>query len=182
MRTILMFIHIMASMGLISLVLLQHGRGADAGAAFGSGASQTLFGARGSSNFLTRTTAILAAIFFTTSLLLAYVTGQMHQRQSVTEKLSMPSVPVSQIPGPQDLPTVPSAPAEKVADSVPSSPPTTANETTPAAPAPVTSPSNPDAPNVVIPNPPAESSPNKAEDLPMIQDSNPSSAGEKIRE
>lgn len=95
-----MFVHILVSAGLIGLVLLQHGRGADAGAAFGSGASQTLFGARGSSSFLSRATAVLAAAFFFTSLGLAYLSGQQHQRHSVTEIVTpatsdLPPLPVS---------------------------------------------------------------------------------------
>ncbi len=101
MRTILMFVHILVSVGLIGLVLLQHGRGADAGAAFGSGASQTLFGARGSTSFLSRATAILAAVFFVTSLGLAYLTGQQHQRHSVTEIVA---------PATSDLPPLPMVP------------------------------------------------------------------------
>ena len=63
----------MAALAIIGLVLLQHGKGADMGAAFGSGSSGSLFGATGSANFLSRTTAVLAAIFFATSLGLAYL-------------------------------------------------------------------------------------------------------------
>jgi preprotein translocase subunit SecG len=70
---LLLTVHIMAAMGIIGLVLLQHGKGADMGAAFGSGASGSLFGASGSANFLSRTTAVLAAVFFVTSLSLTYV-------------------------------------------------------------------------------------------------------------
>ena len=63
--------HTLIALGIVTLVLLQHGRGADAGAAFGSGASGTVFGAQGSGSFLTRTTGVLAALFFATSLGLA---------------------------------------------------------------------------------------------------------------
>ena len=63
--------HTLIALGIVTLVLLQHGRGADAGAAFGSGASGTVFGAQGSASFLTRTTGVLAALFFATSLGLA---------------------------------------------------------------------------------------------------------------
>lgn len=66
-------VHILAGLGIIGLVLLQHGKGADMGAAFGSGASGSLFGASGSANFLSRTTAVLAAVFFATSLTLSYL-------------------------------------------------------------------------------------------------------------
>jgi preprotein translocase subunit SecG len=72
METVLIVVHLLLSLGLIGLVLIQHGKGADAGAAFGSGASATVFGARGSGSFLSRTTGILATLFFVTSLALAY--------------------------------------------------------------------------------------------------------------
>jgi preprotein translocase subunit SecG len=65
-------VHIMAALGVIGLVLMQHGKGADMGAAFGSGASGSLFGASGSANFLSRSTAVLATVFFATSLALGY--------------------------------------------------------------------------------------------------------------
>ena len=64
MKELILVIHVLAAVGLIALVLVQQSKGADIGAAFGSGASQTLFGARGSANFLTRLTALLATIFF----------------------------------------------------------------------------------------------------------------------
>ena len=69
----ILVVHVMVALAIIGLVLLQHGKGADMGAAFGSGSSGSLFGATGSANFLSRTTAVLAAIFFATSLALAYV-------------------------------------------------------------------------------------------------------------
>lgn len=71
--SIILTVHVLAALGVIGLVLMQHGKGADMGAAFGSGASGSLFGASGSANFLSRTTAVLAAVFFVTSLMLAYV-------------------------------------------------------------------------------------------------------------
>lgn len=70
--TITLTVHILVGLAVIGLVLLQHGKGADMGAAFGSGASGSLFGATGSANFLSRSTAVLAAVFFLTSLALAY--------------------------------------------------------------------------------------------------------------
>ena len=71
--SLLLTVHILVALAIIGLVLMQHGKGADMGAAFGSGASGSLFGATGSANFLSRTTAVLAAVFFVTSLSLAYV-------------------------------------------------------------------------------------------------------------
>jgi preprotein translocase subunit SecG len=72
-HSILLVAHVVISATIIGLVLLQRGKGADAGAAFGSGASGTVFGAKGSANFLSRSTAVLATLFFVTSLSLAYL-------------------------------------------------------------------------------------------------------------
>jgi len=65
--------HVVIALGIIGLVLLQHGKGADMGSGFGGGASSSLFGATGSANFLSRTTAVLATVFFLSSLGLAYL-------------------------------------------------------------------------------------------------------------
>ena len=72
-HTILLVLQVIVAIGLIGLILIQHGKGADAGAAFGSGASSTVFGSQGSSNFLTKMTAILAFVFLANSLGLAYL-------------------------------------------------------------------------------------------------------------
>jgi preprotein translocase subunit SecG len=72
-KTLIIVVQLLSALGIIGLVLLQHGKGADMGAAFGSGASGSLFGATGSANFLSRTTAILAAIFFVSTLTLTYL-------------------------------------------------------------------------------------------------------------
>ena len=76
METLVVIVHVIAAIAIIALVLLQQGKGADAGAAFGSGASQTVFGSAGSGNFLTRSTTIAAVIFFVTSLTLAIFARQ----------------------------------------------------------------------------------------------------------
>ena len=102
---ILAVVHIFICIGLIGLVLIQHGRGADAGAAFGSGASATVFGSRGSASFLTRTTAILATLFFITSLSLTYFNAHPAQQQGVMDKVK-----------PEAIQTVPAAPAPNLAD------------------------------------------------------------------
>ena len=73
---VLLSVHVFIALMLIGLVLFQRGKGADAGTGFGAGASATVFGSRGSSNFLSHTTAVLATIFFATSLGLAYLAGQ----------------------------------------------------------------------------------------------------------
>ena len=72
-QTILLVLQVLVSISLICLILIQHGKGADAGAAFGSGSSSTVFGSQGSSNFLSKTTAVLALIFLANSLTLAYI-------------------------------------------------------------------------------------------------------------
>ena len=69
---VILTVQILTALGMIGLILIQHGKGADMGAAFGSGSSGSLFGASGSANFLSRTTAVLATIFFVSTLALAY--------------------------------------------------------------------------------------------------------------
>ncbi|HZV62631.1 MAG TPA: preprotein translocase subunit SecG [Methylophilaceae bacterium] len=99
METIVMALHVLASIGVIGLVLLQHGKGADMGAAFGSGASGSLFGVSGSSNFLSRATAILVAIFFVTSLALAYLSGNRGEGASVIKNAVQTTAPASKSQG-----------------------------------------------------------------------------------
>jgi preprotein translocase subunit SecG len=101
---LILIVHVLVALGIIGLVLLQHGKGADMGAAFGSGASGSLFGATGSANFLSRTTAVLAAVFFLTSLGLAYVATHRTKpsggvMDAVKEQpASAPSIPVPSEP------------------------------------------------------------------------------------
>ena len=95
----ILVVHVLAALAIVGLVLLQHGKGADMGAAFGSGSSGSLFGATGSANFLSRTTAVLAAIFFATSLGLAYVATHRPKASggimdAVKEPAPAPSAPV----------------------------------------------------------------------------------------
>jgi len=80
--SILLTVHIVVGITVIGLVLLQHGKGADMGAAFGGGSSGSLFGASGSANFLSRTTAALATVFFITSLSLSYLAGAKPREQA----------------------------------------------------------------------------------------------------
>jgi preprotein translocase subunit SecG len=111
MQAFLLGLHVVLSALLIVLILLQHGRGADAGAAFGSGASATVFGARGSGSFLTKFTAILAIMFFANSLGLAYLSARQPKSDSlmdsvVTQSAEQPAVaPATDEPAqPADLP------------------------------------------------------------------------------
>lgn len=86
-NAILLILQVLFSVSLITLVLLQHGKGADAGAAFGSGASATVFGAKGSGNFLTKSTAIIATLFFATSLTLAYMASHRDGPTSIVDSV-----------------------------------------------------------------------------------------------
>lgn len=88
MENLVTVIHVLAAAGVIGLVLLQHGKGADMGAAFGSGTSGSLFGVSGASNFMSRATAICVAVFFTTSLTLAYMSGHRAERVSVVKTIA----------------------------------------------------------------------------------------------
>ncbi len=101
---IILAVFVLISVALVGLILLQQGKGADAGAAFGSGASGTVFGSRGSASFLTRTTGILAALFFVLSLSLAFLSNQQTKPTSVVEQqlqqqeAASQDVPASDIP------------------------------------------------------------------------------------
>lgn len=90
MQSLALVIHVVLAVGVIGLVLIQHGKGADAGAAFGSGASATVFGAKGSASFLTRATTILAALFFVTSIFLFYLAA--HREGSVRSVTDIPGL------------------------------------------------------------------------------------------
>lgn len=124
--TILLAVQILAALGMIGLILMQHGKGADAGAAFGGGAgSASLFGASGGANFLSRTTAVLAGIFLASTLGLAYF-GNLRQAPSTGSVLEgaavvVPQPAAQQIPGSADTPAtvVPAMPAGTGAAQIP---------------------------------------------------------------
>jgi preprotein translocase subunit SecG len=109
MEFIVWVLHLLVAAALVGLVLLQHGKGADMGAAFGSGSSGSLFGASGSANFLSRTTAILATVFFITSLGLAYFSGTKHK---VEQPLHVPAAPAAPA-APQEAPAAPAGGMDK---------------------------------------------------------------------
>src|SRR5574341_1620163 len=94
-EVIILLLHLLVAAGICLRVLLQHGKGADVGAAFGSGASGSLFGASGAANFLSRSTAVLAAVFFLTSLGLSIFHGRQQQTGSVMDsvKVEQPAAP-----------------------------------------------------------------------------------------
>lgn len=108
MVTVFTVIHIILTIALIGLVLVQRGKGADIGAAFGSGASSTVFGSQGSASFLTRATAVVATLFFVTSLSLAYMGGQRTEHKSVIESVQSADKPGLDVPvAPVDKPVLP---------------------------------------------------------------------------
>lgn len=120
MYSILVVLEVLVSVALVGLILIQHGKGADAGAAFGSGASGTVFGSRGSANFLSRATAWLATVFFCLSLALAYLVHGQRSGGSVIDKLqgaapaaAQPAVPAVPEAAPAEAPAAaPAAGAE----------------------------------------------------------------------
>jgi len=120
MQIALVVIHLFLALGLVGLILIQHGKGADMGAAFGSGASSTVFGARGSASFLTRATAALATLFFITSMAMAYYAAQGRDETSILDSLqSGQEVKTEQ---PSEVPAPPAAPAMPAESDVPSAP------------------------------------------------------------
>ena len=116
MQSVLVVVHLFLAIGLVALILIQHGKGADMGAAFGSGASATVFGSRGASNFLSRSTAVLAAAFFVTSLTLAYFAMQSDEPETLMESAAPAAVDtvVPDVPPVSDLPSVPEVPESAV--------------------------------------------------------------------
>ena len=127
-QTLAVVFHVLLAVGIVGIVLLQRGKGADAGAGFGAGASGTVFGARGSASFLSRTTAVLATLFFLTSLGLTYLFSQQKEATSVVDTVKQ------EVPAPVTTPTpLPSLPATPATNSPA---PATGTESAPAQQAP----------------------------------------------
>jgi preprotein translocase subunit SecG len=115
-ETIVWVLHVLSAISVIVLVLLQHGKGADMGAAFGSGSSGSLFGASGSANFLSRTTGALAGVFFITSLGLTYLSSHKTEAGGVMDK----AVPVQTAPkANEQAPEIPSNGGASKATEIP---------------------------------------------------------------
>jgi preprotein translocase subunit SecG len=113
--TIAVVVQVLSAIGVIILVLLQHGKGADMGAAFGSGSSGSLFGATGSANFLSRMTAVLAAVFFISTLTLAFFANNRvgaREPASVMDKVTAPVAPSTPPAAGSAAPTPPAAAGE----------------------------------------------------------------------
>ncbi len=129
-QSIVLMFHVGVAIMIVVLVLLQRGKGASAGTGFGAGASGTVFGARGSASFLSRATAVLATLFFATSLSLAYLAGQQTAPTSLIEQSleNQPTVPTT-APQPQfettELPDLPELPGLDPGSEMPQEPPGT---------------------------------------------------------
>jgi len=146
MEQLVIAVHVLLAIGIIALVMVQQGKGADMGASFGAGASQTLFGAVGSGNLLSHATAILTALFFATSIGLAFIAKHhaggsgdagvpssevIQSHNDAAGVPAVPSAPAATTPA-ADVPVQPTA-ANAVASDAPAAPP--ASETPPAEPA-----------------------------------------------
>lgn len=107
MQQLILILHVLAAISLIALILLQHGKGADMGAGFGSGASNTMFGSQGALPFLVKLTALLAAVFFATSLLLSYAAAK--QPKQPAADLLLHTLPQTAAPAPADSAPTPPA-------------------------------------------------------------------------
>jgi preprotein translocase subunit SecG len=109
MEVLILVLHVLAALSIIVLVLLQHGKGADMGAAFGSGSAGSVFGSSGSANFMSRTTAVLAVIFFTTSIGLTVVTSKKSDDKGVMSRdvSTQPVDPAQSQTLPGQIPTSP---------------------------------------------------------------------------
>ena len=137
---LIVVVQVLSALAIIGLVLVQHGKGADMGAAVGSGASGSLFGASGSSNFLSKSTAVAAAIFFASTLALAYFgTSRPHVSNVGGGVMDRITAPANKTPAPAPAPAnngvptgpAPATPVNTVPQDVPAAP-----SATPAAPAP----------------------------------------------
>ncbi len=121
MQQLILVVHVLAAIAIVALVLVQHGKGADVGAAFGAGASNTMFGSQGSTSFLMKVTALCAAIFFATSLSLGYLNSRAVKSNGI---LNLPdTVPVKStqiMPKPLTAPQ-PSGSADSFTPTLPSS-------------------------------------------------------------
>ena len=105
--SLLLSFHVIIAVLIIALILLQKGKGADMGSAFGAGASGTIFGAKGSANFLSRTTAILATIFFITSLALAYMNKGTIKVDSVLDQIQSDQIIIDESDNQELRPLIP---------------------------------------------------------------------------
>lgn len=115
MQQLVLVIHVIIAVALIALILLQQGKGAEVGASFGSGASQTMFGSQGATSFLVKVTGVLAALFFMTSLSLGYMAAHSTKQAQETSLLNLSKTP--QVPVPDNTSLSAPLPAEVATQS-----------------------------------------------------------------
>jgi preprotein translocase subunit SecG len=126
--TLILLVQIVSALAMIGLVLIQHGKGADMGASFGSGASGSLFGATGSANFMSRSTAVLATVFFLCTLALTYLNNSASGRTPTGGSVLDRAAPAASVPA--------SAPAQGAIPGLQPAPSASPASSTPAAPRP----------------------------------------------
>jgi len=131
---ILLILQLVVSLAIIGLVLIQHGKGADAGAAFGSGASGTVFGSRGSGNFLSRATGVLAAVFFINCLALAWIVAHQPEQTSLVNTIPAETATEKPATDANNDDVAPKPAITNPASPAPAAAPTVAAPATPAAP------------------------------------------------
>jgi preprotein translocase subunit SecG len=135
---LIVVVQVLSALIIIALVLLQHGKGADMGAAFGSGASGSLFGATGSSNFMSKSTGVAAAVFFISTLALAHNASTRSSGSTgggLMEKISVPATPAGAIPATAPAATAPAPTAPAAAAPAPAAAIPATSAPAPAAPA-----------------------------------------------
>ncbi len=122
MELLVLIVHVIVAAGIIALVLIQHGKGADVGAAFGTGSAGSVFGSAGSANFLSRLTAVLAVVFFLSSMGLTWISTKRGVNKGVMGSPATTPAAPDKVPGAPDVPVAPaakSATGEKAAPVVP---------------------------------------------------------------
>lgn len=124
-ETVVIVVHLLAALGLVVLVLLQQGKGAEAGASFGAGASGTVFGSQGSATFLSRFTAVLAAVFFVSSLGLGFFA---RNKADIIKQDGLPDPAVLEVPSKSAAGDVPVLDAKKQASDTPASEPASSKQ------------------------------------------------------
>jgi preprotein translocase subunit SecG len=124
MEILILVVHVLVAVGIVVLVLIQHGKGADVGAAFGTGSAGSVFGSAGSANFLSRLTAVLAVVFFLSSMGLTWISTKRGTNKGVmaVPVATQPAPDKAGVPGVSGVPTAPASKSEKSETPVPAAP------------------------------------------------------------
>ena len=123
MEIVILVVHVLVAVGIVTLVLIQHGKGADVGAAFGTGSAGSVFGSAGSANFLSRLTAVLAVVFFLSSMGLTWISTKRGTNKGVmASPAAAQSAPDKAAPGVPGVPTAPASKSDKGDTPIPTAP------------------------------------------------------------